>query len=717
MRIAALHFALIAVIVLSVSAAGAEGRFLWTNLDVTGYGLHAIDINGDAELDIAAGKELSTVFVAGKSGEVDSSVDYLSGKVLFADMDSDQEPEVVVLTTRPLTVGRVIAVNGSSWGGWDTRMRWEGKEFKLFALHDFDLDNRPEIIGADENRLFVINPASKRYIMHAGTGIINSASVGYLTDPGYAQIAAYKWHKTPGGRFSYIDQWTSFRYDLKLCLLEPSTGDTISCSTPVGVPVRQPIIADLAERGADDAISVTETEILVMRDKEVLSEYAHKFDLTYEHEELIKDFQLDLSVGTFDVGDKFTGAAVGNFHSNPGLEIAATTSFGFMVALNEKCEVLWTRWAKTTGNPVIADVNGDGAQEIIAPTYKGSVKALDGQTGSELYSLTPSFDAVNVIVADANSDGKLDIIAGGQPGLCAWTMDAAGQIEWGVPVGDAMGACNYRLSREYLKRVADPAAYSNYPWLVRGIAGGVILILGVGGFLLVRHYSSMRRTIEAVEATSRLAKMEKAYMDNPESPDTVIPLAREYARNKSLGLRAMEVYRKAVKMAPGDKEIVVAAAKGMAGRKIVSPETEEVFQKALNHAPDDHKFIEMLARLYAEKNRADTMALHIYYKYFTAGPFNRELALTIARVLKEAGCRDNFSMWLYQQALSINTGDMELLLTLLSALKNGNQPDQYLRWASKYISDPRLTDEMRRRIAEELKAMGRQEEAARFMPG
>ncbi len=716
MRTSALYFVLIAGTVLISSIAGAEERFLWTNLDVGGNALHAIDIDGDAELDISTGRKLETVFVSGKTGEIDVPVDHYTDQIRFADMDLDKELDVVLLTTRRMVVGGVIAINFSSFGNWDTQARWDKKHLELFAVYDFNMDKRPEIIGADKKNLFIIDPASGEYTMYANTGTITSASVGYLTDPDNAQIVAYQWQKNPKGRFSYRDQWTAFKYNLKLCVIDPASGDIISRSTPVGAPVRQPITADLAQRGIDDAISISDTDVLIMRDGKVLSRFSHKFDLTYEHEELIKDMELDLSVGAMDVSDKFTGGAVGNFHSNPGLELAVTTSYGFMVALNENCKVLWSTWGKTVGDPVIADVNGDGAQEVIAVTYEGSVKALDGQSGSELYSFSPSFDATRVIVADANSDGKLDIIVSGAPGLSAWTMDAVGTIEWGVPTGDGMGTCNYGLSREYLKRIADPAAYSNYPWIVRGIAGGIILLLGLTGFLLVRHYTSMRSTIESAEATSEFAKMEKAYLNNTESPDTIIPLAREYARNKSLGMRAMEVYRKAAKIAPDDKEIVVAAAKAMAGRKIVSPETEEIFQKALNHAPDDLKFIEILARLYAEKNRADSMALHIYYKYFTAGSFNRELALTIARVLKEAGCQDNFSVWLFQQALTINTGDMEMLLTLLTALKNQNQPDQYLQWASKYISDPRLTDEMRKRIAGELEAMGRGEDAGRFMP-
>jgi len=715
-KTAVLSFVMVAGIALSSFAEGAEGRFLWTNLDVTGHGLHAIDIDGDGELEFTAGKGLDTVFVAGKSGEVDVPLDHFSEQILFADMNLDEKPEVVLLTTRLMTVGKVIAIDFSSWGNWDTMARWESRNMQLFSLYDFNLDNRPEIIGADGKRIFLLDPASGRYIMHADTGVINSASVGHLTGAGDAKIAAYKWDKTSRGRFSYVDQWTAFRYDLKLCVIEPFTGNTIACSTPTGKPVRQIMTADLSGAGIDDAISVADTEVMIMRDGEVVSEYAHEVDLTYEYEELIKDLQLDSLEENYNVHDKFTGAAVGDFHSNPGLEIAATTSFGFMIALNEKGEVLWSRWAKTTGNPAIADVDGDGAQELIAATYKGSVKALDGQSGSERYSFSPSFHAVKVIVADADSDGKLDIIAGGEPGLCAWTMDTAGKIEWGVPKGDAMGTCNYGLSREYLKRIADPAAYSNYQWIVRGIVGGVILILGITAFVLVRHYSSIKRSIESVETSSKLAKMEKAYLNNPQAPEIVIPLAREYAANKSLGLRAMEVYRKAVKMAPGDKEIVMAAARAMVGRKIINPETEEIFRRALNHAPDDYKFIEMLARLYAEKNRADSAALHIYYACFSGSSYNKGLALTVARVLKEAGCRDDFSTWLYQQALAINTGDMELLFTLLSALKYRGRAEQYLQWAVKYISDPRLTDGMRQRIAVELEAMGMPEEAARFRP-
>jgi len=72
--------------------------------------------------------------------------------------------------------------------------------------------------------------------------------------------------------------------------------------------------------------------------------------------------------------------------------------------------------------PAAADLNGDGAEDLIIPTYGGVVVAINGRTGAELWrydaynSGTPPYHEQfwgHPAVADIDADGTLEVVLGG----------------------------------------------------------------------------------------------------------------------------------------------------------------------------------------------------------------------------------------------------------------------------------------------------------------
>jgi hypothetical protein len=85
-------------------------------------------------------------------------------------------------------------------------------------------------------------------------------------------------------------------------------------------------------------------------------------------------------------------------------------------------------------SPAVADLNGDGKEEVIWASYK--IFCLDGATGNVLWSFWAGTDRANptyyqsirtypsVVVADINNDGEMEIVTAHELGwLCAYTND------------------------------------------------------------------------------------------------------------------------------------------------------------------------------------------------------------------------------------------------------------------------------------------------------
>jgi len=122
--------------------------------------------------------------------------------------------------------------------------------------------------------------------------------------------------------------------------------------------------------------------------------------------------------------------AGGNVDGNPGNEVIACPGDGTAVrAFDAAGKVLWSTNVSLCFQPAIADLDQDGAPEVIV---EGGI--LDGKTGAVKHTFTPAMEGT-FAVADVTGDGKLDIVANAQ------VFDATGaQIAKNGAVGHAWSA-------------------------------------------------------------------------------------------------------------------------------------------------------------------------------------------------------------------------------------------------------------------------------------
>jgi hypothetical protein len=171
------------------------------------------------------------------------------------------------------------------------------------------------------------------------------------------------------------------------------------------------------------------------------------------------DGRLDVVMGTWHPDN--TGGSVFAFQGN-GTPIWQRDSGGGVVV----------------GSVTTADLNADGAQDVLVPTGAGFF-AYDGRNGVKLFGLLEgqvSFQS-SAAITDADNDGRLDIfIAGGRPG-------AGGEVyRFEMPAGPQLGAQAWPMFRKDARRTGSwtnpplrpifcgPAPREGY-WLVASDGG------------------------------------------------------------------------------------------------------------------------------------------------------------------------------------------------------------------------------------------------------
>ncbi|MCY1058916.1 FG-GAP-like repeat-containing protein [Nannocystis sp. SCPEA4] len=116
-----------------------------------------------------------------------------------------------------------------------------------------------------------------------------------------------------------------------------------------------------------------------------------------------------------------------------------TTDNSQIVAATLAGKVLWT--AKASGKvrpaPALADLDGDGALDVVVGDESGVLRALNGKTGATLWdkkSGTNEYNARGYIaaaaIADLDGDGKDDVIAGARDAILAAYRGRDGEVLW-----------------------------------------------------------------------------------------------------------------------------------------------------------------------------------------------------------------------------------------------------------------------------------------------
>jgi hypothetical protein len=100
--------------------------------------------------------------------------------------------------------------------------------------------------------------------------------------------------------------------------------------------------------------------------------------------------------------------AAGNVDGAPGNEVIACGNDGAVHALHGDGTPLWTTPVSTCFMPSIADLDGDGAVEVIA---EGGI--LDGATGQVKAAFSAQL-ASSFVVSDIDKDGHLDVVTSSQ---------------------------------------------------------------------------------------------------------------------------------------------------------------------------------------------------------------------------------------------------------------------------------------------------------------
>ena len=155
-------------------------------------------------------------------------------------------------------------------------------------------------------------------------------------------------------------------------------------------------------------------------------------------------------------------ASVGRVAGEGLSQAVVATTAGIVYALGHDGQSLWTSdgaldLGPIVNKPLLADVDNDGLNDVIVPTARQGLVALDGDRGWKLWDtrdMTGADVVGSPVTADVNGDGVMDIVAATSQGQVLtvsaddgdvwqlWSVQLANAIEYASPVvvdvGDAM---------------------------------------------------------------------------------------------------------------------------------------------------------------------------------------------------------------------------------------------------------------------------------------
>jgi outer membrane protein assembly factor BamB len=112
---------------------------------------------------------------------------------------------------------------------------------------------------------------------------------------------------------------------------------------------------------------------------------------------------------------------------------------GEVVAARLDGPILWTHelGSEPLAAPTLAEVNGDGTLDVVVGDATGGVHALDGRTGRELWSrslqatpTTPAPIEAGIASADLDGDGAKELVAATADGTVVALRASTGQTVW-----------------------------------------------------------------------------------------------------------------------------------------------------------------------------------------------------------------------------------------------------------------------------------------------
>lgn len=138
-------------------------------------------------------------------------------------------------------------------------------------------------------------------------------------------------------------------------------------------------------------------------------------------------------------------AAIGDVDRDGHLDIVVGSTMGAVIALDSYGRKIWETDLKDQISiaPTLMDVTGDPGLEVLVLTLSGKIFCLDGLTGTKLWKDSTldkiKWASMTVVVADINRDGKNEIIAGDEKGKLV-CLNGSGKKIWEYNESEGIGS-------------------------------------------------------------------------------------------------------------------------------------------------------------------------------------------------------------------------------------------------------------------------------------
>lgn len=412
------------------------------------------DFDGDGDAEIAVGSDAdgslgANVAVYDHQGELLPGWPVLFGagtevrSIAAADVDGDGVAEILVNHTSSGPVTAVLELDGSLHPGWPQVAPSCDPAPPAEACWDFGGYNQ-NIGAGDLDGDGVLDVVSTYDAI--GFGIFHGDGSPFPTDPSFTDAVV-----------TAVEAY----HDLALSQQGWGTGDRSEFT------YSPPVIADVDGDGDKEVVLAGDHEHSNSTMNQGVTVWVLNHDMTRPAGwQQPKDILAPIEPG--DLGHNIVptqpSPAVGDLDGVPGLEIVVPAYDGAMHAFRSTGEPFWTfSFAagaspyRGASEPLIVDLNGDGAPEIVFSTYSSGPQGvaeteawlvvLDG--GGNLLHQVPLFARGSMAapsVADLDGDGDLELVlslkdteGAGKGGVQIWDLPGSSDncVLWGTARGGA----------------------------------------------------------------------------------------------------------------------------------------------------------------------------------------------------------------------------------------------------------------------------------------